>query len=59
MKDIVEEMTPTTSTYAMKVYKDEKEKEVKALNNLWPHVLRTVKVEKVTSITLCQVEDSL
>ena len=30
MKKIVEEMSPTTSTYAMQVYKDEKEEDMKA-----------------------------
>ena len=59
MKKIVEEMTPTTSTYAMQVYKDEKEEEVKASNNLWPHALRTKIAGKVTSITLYQARDSI
>ena len=57
MKNIVEEMTLTTSTYAMQIYKDEKEEEVKASNNLWPHALRTAKAGKVTSVTLCQARD--
>ena len=59
MKKIVEEMTPTTSTYAMQVYKDEKEEEVKASNNLWPHALRTAEAGKVTSVILRQAGDSI
>ena len=59
MKKIVEEMSSTTSTYAMQVYKDDNEEEVKASRNLWPHAMRTAKVRKVTSTTLCQAEDSI
>ncbi|MCO5567149.1 hypothetical protein L7F22_020837 [Adiantum nelumboides] len=46
MKKIVGEMTSTTSTYAMQVYKDENEEEVKASTNLWPHALRTAEAGK-------------
>ncbi|MCO5591913.1 hypothetical protein L7F22_045906 [Adiantum nelumboides] len=59
MKKIVGEMTSTTSTYAMQVYKDENEEEVKASTNLWPHTLRTAKAGKVTSFTLRQARDSI
>ncbi|MCO5583958.1 hypothetical protein L7F22_037876 [Adiantum nelumboides] len=59
MKKIVGEMTSTTSTYAMQVYKDENEEEVKASTNLWPHALRTAEAGKVTSFTLRQAGDSI
>ncbi|MCO5562720.1 hypothetical protein L7F22_016351 [Adiantum nelumboides] len=59
MKKIVGEMTSTASTYAMQVYKDENEEEVKASTNLWPHALRTAKAGKVTSFTLRQTGDSI
>ncbi|MCO5593255.1 hypothetical protein L7F22_047262 [Adiantum nelumboides] len=59
MKKIVGEMTSTTSTYAMQVYKDENEEEVKASTNLWPHELRTAKAGHVTSFTLRQAGDSI
>ncbi|MCO5606983.1 hypothetical protein L7F22_061174 [Adiantum nelumboides] len=59
MKKIVCEMTSSTSTYAMQVYKDENEEEVKASTNLWPHALRTAKAGKVTSFTLQQAGDSI
>ncbi|MCO5560595.1 hypothetical protein L7F22_014210 [Adiantum nelumboides] len=59
MKKIVGEMTSTTSTYAMQVYKDENEEEVKASTNLWPHALRTAEAGKVTSFTLRQAGDTI
>ncbi|MCO5549048.1 hypothetical protein L7F22_002514 [Adiantum nelumboides] len=59
MKKIVGEMTSTTSTYAMQVYKDENEEEIKASTNLWPHALRTAEAGKVTSFTLRQAGDSI
>ncbi|MCO5564607.1 hypothetical protein L7F22_018272 [Adiantum nelumboides] len=46
MKKIVGEMTSTTSTYAMQVYKDENGEEVKASTNLWLHALRTAEAGK-------------
>ncbi|MCO5592562.1 hypothetical protein L7F22_046565 [Adiantum nelumboides] len=59
MKKIVGEMTSTMSTYAMQVYKDENEEEVKASTNLWPHALRTAEAGKVTSFSLRQAGDSI
>ncbi|MCO5554591.1 hypothetical protein L7F22_008122 [Adiantum nelumboides] len=59
MKKIAGEMAPTTSTYAMQVYKDENEEEVKASTNLWPHALWTTEAGKVTSFTLRQAGDSI
>ena len=57
MKKIVEEISPTTSTYAMQVYKDKNEKEVKASKNLSPHALQNAEAGKVTKVTLCQAKD--
>ena len=56
MKELVEEMSTTISTYSMQVYTEDK-KEEETSRNLWLGSLKTTKSGKVASTKLCQVGD--